>query len=145
MFTPCAIGFCKAGVARVLSTIKGTFAALASLEIPLRSRTSNFGFPSDSAKKRRVFSCTASVKFFGSSGSTKVVVIPNRGNKTFSILYDPPYRLLDATIWSPALSKTKMAVLNADVPDAVATAASPPSRAAMRCSNTSTVGLFKRV
>ena len=38
-----------------------------------------------------------------------------------------------------------MAVLSADVPDAVATAASPPSMAAIRCSNTSTVGLFSRV
>ena len=33
----------------------------------------------------------------------------------------------------------------ADVPDAVATAATPPSNAASRCSNTSFVGLFKRV
>jgi len=33
----------------------------------------------------------------------------------------------------------------AAVPEAVATAATPPSRAASRCSKTSLVGLFKRV
>ena len=48
-------------------------------------------------------------------------------------------------MWSPVFSNTISVVAIAAVPDAVTTAAAPPSRAAKRCSNTSLVGLFKRV
>ena len=80
------MGFNKAGVATVLSTIKGTLAFLAKPEIAFKSSTSNFGFPRDSAKNARVLSCTAASKFAGSLGSTKVVVIPNRGSVTLNKL-----------------------------------------------------------
>lgn len=60
--------------------------------------TSNFGFPKDSAKKARVLEATALVKFSGTSGSTKVVVIPKRGKVFASKLYVPPYKLFEATI-----------------------------------------------
>ena len=78
MFAPCSIGFNKAGVATVLSTIKGTSAFLACADIACKSNTSNFGFPNDSTKKALVFSCTASAKLSGLEASTKVVVIPNK-------------------------------------------------------------------
>ena len=54
MLAPCAMGLSKAGVAMVLSTIKGTFAAFAWALIPYKSRTSSLGFPKDSAKKALV-------------------------------------------------------------------------------------------
>ena len=86
MFAPCSIGFSNAGVATVLSTIKGTLAAFANVEIPSISNTSNFGFPKDSTKNALVFSCTASLKFSGLEASTKVVVIPNLGKVTLNKL-----------------------------------------------------------
>jgi hypothetical protein len=81
--------------------MKGTLAFLEASEIDLRSITSNFGFPKDSAKNKRVFDFTALVNSFGLSGSTKVVVIPKRGSVFARRLYVPPYKLLEATIWSP--------------------------------------------
>ena len=86
MFAPCSIGFNKAGVATVLSTIKGTFAFFEKDAIAFKSNTSNFGFPNDSTKNARVFSRTAASKFEGLLGSTKVVVIPKRGRVTLSKL-----------------------------------------------------------
>ena len=126
ILAPCSIGFNKAGDATVLSTINGTFDALAWFDISFKSKTSSFGFPRDSAKKTLVFSWTASAKFCGLEGSTKVVVIPSLGRVTFNKLNVPPYKLLDATIWSPALNNTNKAVEIAAVPDAVTTEAIPP-------------------
>ena len=86
MSAPCSIGLNNAGVATVLSTIKGTLEAFALFDISDKSKTSSFGFPKDSAKNALVFSCTASAKFSGFEGSTNVVVIPSLGNVTFSKL-----------------------------------------------------------
>lgn len=91
-----------------------------------KSKTSNFGFPNDSAKKTFVFSVAALVKFTASDGSTKVVVIPSLGKVTLKRLYVPPYKLLEATIWSPAFKSTNKVVAIAAVPDAVTTAPIPP-------------------
>jgi len=118
---------------------------LASAEIAFKSKISNLGFPKLSAKKTRVFAWVALPKFSGFEGSTNVVVIPSLGKVTLNKLYVPPYKLLDATIWSPAFSKTNNAVAIAAVPEAVTTAPMPPSSAASRCSKISLVGLFKRV
>ena len=98
MLAPCSMGFKSAGVATVLSTIKGILCFLATSEIAFKSSTSNFGLPSDSAKTKRVFSCIAASKLDTSFGSTKVVVIPKRGSMDFSILYDPPYKLFEDTM-----------------------------------------------
>ena len=86
MLAPNWIGFNKYGDGTVLSTIKGTLKALAAAEIFFKSSTSNFGFPKVSAKNTLVFSLAAAVKFSGFDGSTKVVVIPNRGKVTFNKL-----------------------------------------------------------
>ncbi len=145
MFAPCLIGFNNAGVATVLSTIKGTLATFACSEIASKSRTSNFGFPRDSTKKALVFSWVASAKLLGSEASTKVVVIPNLGKVTFNKLNVPPYRLLDATMWSPDFSKVNNPVAIAAEPEAKATAPTPPSKVARRSCNIWLVGLFKRV
>ena len=139
------MGFKSEGEAIVLSTIKGTLASLACLLIPSKSITSSFGFPKDSAKKTLVFGLTASLKLSTLSGSTKVVVMPNLGSVLLSMLYVPPYRLFDATIWSPDFNKVIKVVAIAEVPEAVATAATPPSTAANLCSKTSLVGLLSLV
>ena len=86
IFAPCFIGFNNAGVATVLSTIKGTLADFACTEIASKSKTSNFGFPKDSTKNALVFSCVASAKLSGFDASTNVVVIPNLGNVTLNKL-----------------------------------------------------------
>ena len=54
---------------------------------------------------------------------------------------DPPYSDLDATIWPPCPIKVEMARNKDAWPLAVATAPTPPSSAAIRSSNTATVGL----
>ena len=55
ILAPCSMGLSKAGVATVLSTIKGIFSSLATFDIAFKSITSSFGFPKDSAKMARVF------------------------------------------------------------------------------------------
>ncbi len=61
------------------------------------------------------------------------------------MLYEPPYRFFDATMWSPALRSDATARWSAAVPLAVATAPTPPSSAAIRSSSTATVGFEMRL
>ena len=56
-----------------------------------------------------------------------------------------PNRLRLHMRWSPALKKARMAALMAAMPVAVATAASAPSRMAMRRANAAVVGLAVRL
>ena len=88
-----------------------------------------------------VLSSMAAAKSSGLSPLTNLVVMPRRGNKTLNWLYVPPYRLVVETMLSPALAKAAMVRNWAAWPEDVARAATPPSRAAIRFSNTSTVGL----
>ena len=48
-------------------------------------------------------------------------------------------------MWSPRLTMFRNATISAAWPEAVATAARPPSSAAMRSSNTAVVGFDSRV
>ncbi len=48
-------------------------------------------------------------------------------------------------ISSPALASVSTVSVSANWPDAVANAPTPPSSAAIRCSNTSVVGFMMRV
>ena len=109
-----------------------------------KSITSSFGFPKDSAKKlwcllKSIFEIINIIWINKSRSYTK----PSR--VLLSILYVPPYRLFDATIWSPDFNKVIKVVAIAEVPEAVATAATPPSTAANLCSKTSLVGLLSLV
>ena len=61
------------------------------------------------------------------------------------MLYEPPYRFFEATMWSPALSSEATARCRAAVPLAVQTAPTPPSNAAIRSSSTDTVGFEMRL
>lgn len=67
-------------------------------------------------------------------------MIPRRGSKVLKRLYVPPYKLIEATILSPAPARQIMVLKIAAWPEAVAMAAVPPSRAAARFSKTATVG-----
>jgi hypothetical protein len=56
----------------------------------------------------------------------------------------PPYISADATTLSPALASTVVRQSSAAIPEAVATAAVPPSSAASRSSSVRTVGFDTR-
>jgi hypothetical protein len=56
----------------------------------------------------------------------------------------PPYSADDDTTWSPGDNKVNKAAACAAIPLANATAPHPPSRFAMRSSNTATVGFMMR-
>jgi hypothetical protein len=76
----------------------------------------------------------------GLSPSTNLVWIPRRGKNTLNWLYVPPYKFEVETMLSPACARVLMAMNWAAWPEEAASPATPPSRAAMRFSKTSTVG-----
>ena len=76
-----------------------------------------------------------------SLGLTKVVSIPNLFKVSLSKLKEPPYNCDEETIWSPALQIFRRANIIALMPEAVAKAAEPPSKAATLSSRTDIVGL----
>ena len=86
----------------------------------------------------------AAAKSSGRSPSMNLVVMPKRGRSTLSWLYVPPYRFGVDTMLSPAWASAAKVRNCAEWPDAVATAPIPPSRAAIRFSNTSLVGCMRR-
>jgi hypothetical protein len=57
----------------------------------------------------------------------------------------PPYRADEETTWSPGTSSVNRAAACAAIPLANATAPHPPSRLAIRSSNTATVGFMMRL
>ncbi len=77
--------------------------------------------------------------------STSFTPMPRRGRVTLNWLYVPPYSRLEDTMSSPAWAMLVMARNCAACPDAVASAATPPSSAATRFSKTSVVGFMRRV
>lgn len=87
---------------KVLSTINGTpfsWAIFATASISIRFIP---GFPMLSINTAFVFSLIAALKFSGSSGFTKIVLIPSFGSVVANRLYVPPYSVLAPTISSPA-------------------------------------------
>ena len=122
MFAPCSIGFNKAGEATVLSTMKGTLAFLEASDIDLRSITSNFGFPKDSAKNTlprfgitttfvnqdnpneftKAVKSNTRVFFAESLGNPKLDVIDLKSISDASKKAKVPF-IVDNTVASPAL------------------------------------------
>jgi len=99
-----------------------------------------------SPKNALVFGCTAARHCSISSGSsTKDTVMPSFGSVVVNRLYVPPYRLGLATMWSPDSAMLRIAMVVAAIPEESSNAATPPSRAATRCSTTSHVGFMMRV
>ena len=133
---PCSSGLKRYGVPNVLSTISGILYLCAISATASTSIIFEFGFPNVSIYTNFVFSFIAFSKFCTSSGSTNVVVTPYAGNVCDNKLYDPPYNVFAATIWSPAFVIFSIAYVIAAAPDATASPATPPSRAATLSSNT---------
>ena len=125
----------------MLSITRGTSCLCASFAISSISGMSLFGFPKVSMKTPLVFSWNA----FSTSSKlcmlTKVVSIPCSGSVFASRLYEPPYILLCAMICPLGAASAWITYVIAAAPDESASAAMPPSRAAIRCSKTSCVGL----
>ncbi|MEG8036085.1 hypothetical protein QP157_12410 [Sphingomonas sp. LR61] len=79
MSAPCSTGRTRYGVARVLSTIRGTPARCAVSATPVMSRTSFFGFGIVSAKNAFVFGRTSRAHSSRSRWSaTKSTSMPRR-------------------------------------------------------------------
>ena len=76
---PSLRGCIKYGVVKVLSTMNGIFASLATLDKFSISNTFIFGLPIVSAKISLVLSFIAFLKLLIFVGSTNVVSIPNLG------------------------------------------------------------------
>ena len=102
------------------------------------------GFDGVSRKNSFVSGSIAVCQAATSVCATKVVRMPKRGMMVPSNCCVAPNRPVDATTWSPLLHSAMTRERMADIPDAVATHASAPSRAARRSWKAATVGLVKR-
>jgi len=105
----------------------GSRASLAMRATRSMSSTLSEGLPSVSAQSALVLDVIARAKFSGSSASTNTVSMPSLRKLTSSWVWVPPYSVRAATIWSPASTTLSRAAIPLDT----ATAARPPSSAAM--------------
>lgn len=134
------IGLTKYGVANVSSTTNVILCLWAIFATDSISTTSELGFPNVSIYKAFVFSLIALSTSSSLKISTKFVSIPYWGKVCSNKLNEPPYTFLAETILSLFWAKFNIVYVTAAAPDATANAATPPSRAAIRFSNTSSVG-----
>ena len=81
----------------------------ARLATSFTSVKSSTGLPIVSINNARVFSVIAFSKFFGSCGSTNIVLMPNFGRMASNCVYVPPYKLFAETISSPASASVMIA------------------------------------
>ena len=144
MSAPSASGLHSSGLGTVLSMMSGTPCAWATSATAAMSSTTMLGLPKLSAYTARVLGRMAAAKASGWVASTKVVSMPNLARLTASMVTEPPYKAPAATTWSPACKMVMSAMVSAAMPEALATAARPPSSAATRSSSTATVGLLRR-
>ncbi len=144
MSAPCSIGRHRYGVASVASITSGSPAACATSASAAMSATSPDGFATTSANSSLVRGVIAAAKSSARSPATNVVSTPKRRRVTSSWVIVPPYSPAAATMWSPAPASAAKVRNSAACPLAVATAPMPPSRLAIRSSNTATVGLAMR-
>ena len=144
MSAPKSSGRQRYGLAKVLSTTSGMPLSCAIFATVSMSSTSIFGLPSVSAKMHLVFGPIALRIASGSPMSTKRALMPILRNCTSNWLMVPPYSVLEETNSSPASMSETSAMCCAAWPEAVATAPMPFSSAAMRSSNTATVGFMMR-
>ncbi len=144
MSAPKAMGLHRYGDGTVLSMTSGSPCACATSATAAMSSSSMLGLPRLSANSARVFGRMAAAKASGFVASTKVVLMPNLARFTDSIDTEPPYSAPAATTWSPCCRMVISAIASAAMPDALASAARPPSSAATRSSSAATVGLLRR-
>ena len=141
MSAPSAMGRCKAGVAKQLSTHSSAPAAWAMVASAAMSHTSVSGLVGVSANSSLVLGRMAAFHASKSVCGTKLDCTPNRAKSEPMSLMVEPNIDCEHTTWSPALSRPMHIMRMDDMPEAVAIAASVPSMAARRCSRLLTVGL----
>ncbi|SKU20301.1 Uncharacterised protein [Mycobacteroides abscessus subsp. abscessus] len=132
---------CSSGVAKTLSSTTFAPAACASLHTASMSTSDCMGLEGVSKKTACVGTDSASSHWEMSSPSTNTVSTPQRGRISLHTTKQDPNRLRAATSLSPAPSNAPSAVKTADMPVAVANAASAPSMSRSRSSNMEIVGL----
>ena len=141
---PMAMGRCKIGVAKQLSTTSNALPAWAMSASALMSHTSVKGLVGVSANNNRVLGRMAACHSATWVCDTKVDCTPNLANSLPINLMVEPNIEWEQMTWSPLLSKPKHMSKMADIPVEVAIQASEPSRAAKRASMLATVGLPRR-
>jgi hypothetical protein len=144
MSDPIAMGRCKMGVAKQLSTASKAPALCAMSAKAAMSHTSVKGLVGVSANKILVLGRIAACHSAKLVCDTTVDSTPNRANSEPMSLRVEPNMDCEYTTWSPALSKLNNINITDDMPDEVASAASVPSNAAKRISKLLTVGLPER-
>ena len=138
---PQSRGRCRAGVQKQLSTASRTPRLRARSASAARSPISHSGLDGVSSSSSLVLGPIASRQASMSVKSTKVVATPNLARNLLSKTVVVPNTLREHTRWSPARSRAMQVLSIAAMPEAVATACSAPSRAAMRASKVRTLGL----
>ncbi len=129
------------GEAMVLSTSVVMPRARAMSDMRARSVRRSIGLDGLSSTKRRVSGRAAAAKPSASAWSTKLTSMPSCGAMFCSRPVVPPYSTRCATTWSPRPAKASSAAVMAPMPEAVASAHSPPSSPATADSNARVVGL----
>ena len=142
---PSCKGRCSTGVAKQLSTASKAPAPWARSASAAMSHRSVSGLVGVSANSRRVLGRMAACQAARSVCGTNVVCTPKRAMSVPMSRMVEPNMDCEQTTWSPALSSPRASSKMADMPLAVAAAASAPSSAARRCSRLATVGLPVRV
>ena len=141
MSAPMAIGSCRLGVAKQLSTANSAPALCAKSARAWISHTSVSGLVGVSTKSKRVLGRSASRQAPRSVWGTKVDCTPNFARSEPMSLIVEPNMDWEHNTWSPACSRPMHIIKIADMPEAVPMAACAPSSAARRCSKLATVGL----
>ena len=141
---PAASGRKLTGVANVLSITLTRPWVRANAATSGRRGTRTSGFEIVSNRNARVFGVTASAQVSGRWVSTKLQLQPRSSAWSVRKSCVPPYRQSLANRWSPARSRLSSVVVIAAIPEAVATAASPPSSAASRACRSTCDGVVLR-
>ena len=128
-----------------MSTASSAPASCASSASAAMSHTSVSGLVGVSANSNFVFGLSAARHSATSVCETKAVSTPNLANSLPNSFMVLPKTEREQTTWSPAFSRPMPISRMADMPLAVATAASAPSSAARRRSNAVTLGLLVRL
>src|SRR5674476_961755 len=145
MSAPWSKGRHRIGVGTVLSTMSGRPSSCAFADHASRSMMLSAGLPIDSQNTSLVFSSTTPSSTAASSGLTKRASMPNWARVLANSAYVPPYNVETETMLSPVRARLRTAYVIDAAPDEVASAPTPPSRAATRSSRTDVVGFMSRV
>ena len=144
MSNPRSIGRCSSGVANVLSIIEISLYFLANAIALFKSTSRSVGFVGVSTYRTFVLPVTSD-SIPSSEVSARRTTMPQSGNSSRISRYVPPYVCAVEITSSPCFSAPSSAAEIAAMPDAVTTAASAPSSAAIFPSAIDSVGFPYRV